>query len=187
MVYKAEIAAVGEDRGEQHAHFPGVDPLAWPLEVDAEPEVVLDLDEQVGEPDRATAGVQPAVQFDEAVRLRRVGEPGPATDRYGNLHTSRFVRPLAGCATLISIEEFVLVAQNVRGGGAAASVVGFRRTYSDRPASRPRPCASRRALPATATEPTPTDQRTARPRPSAGMPPAIPARRAAPPSARRPW
>ena len=35
--------------------------------------------------------------------------------------------PLAGCATLISIEEFVLVAQNVRGGGAAASVVGFRR------------------------------------------------------------
>ena len=59
-------------------------------------------------------------------------------------------------------------------------------TYSDRPASRPRPCASRRALPATATEPTPTDQRTPRPRPSAGMPPAIPARRAAPPSARRP-
>ena len=54
-------------------------------------------------------------------------QPGPATDRYGNLHTSRFVRPLAGCATLISIEEFVLVAQNVRGGGAAASVVGFRR------------------------------------------------------------
>ena len=54
-------------------------------------------------------------------------QPGPATDRYGNLHTSRFVRPLAGCATLISIEEFVLVAQNVRGGAAAASVVGFRR------------------------------------------------------------
>ena len=54
-------------------------------------------------------------------------QPGPATDRYGNLHTSRFVRPLAGCATLISIEEFVLVAQNVRGGAAAASVAGFRR------------------------------------------------------------
>ena len=54
-------------------------------------------------------------------------QPGPATDRYGNLHTSRFVRSLAGCATLISIEEFVLVAQNVRGGAAAASVVGFRR------------------------------------------------------------
>ena len=44
--------------------------------MDAEPEVVLDLDEQVGEPDRATAGVQPAVQFDEAVRLRRVGVLG---------------------------------------------------------------------------------------------------------------
>ena len=58
---QAEIAAVGKARGEQRAHFPGVDPrLAWPLEVDAEPEVVLDLDEQVGEPDRATAGVQPA-------------------------------------------------------------------------------------------------------------------------------
>ena len=54
-------------------------------------------------------------------------QPGPATDRYGNLHTSRFVRSLAGCATLISIEEFVLVAQNVRGGAVAASVVGFRR------------------------------------------------------------
>ena len=36
----------------------GVDPLlAGLLEVDAEPEVVLDLDEQVGEPDRAAAGV----------------------------------------------------------------------------------------------------------------------------------
>ena len=45
--------------------------LSWPLEVAAEPEVVLNLDEQVGRPDRATAGVQPAVQFDEADRLRR--------------------------------------------------------------------------------------------------------------------
>ena len=44
--------------------------------MDAEPEVVLDLDEQVGEPDRATAGVQPAVQFDQAVRVRRVGVRG---------------------------------------------------------------------------------------------------------------
>ena len=52
---------------------------------------------------------------------------GPATDRYGDAHTSRFVRPLAGCATLISIEELVLVAQNVRAGAAVASVVGFRR------------------------------------------------------------
>ena len=33
------------------------------LEVDAEPEVVLDLDERVGEPDRAAAGVQPAVEL----------------------------------------------------------------------------------------------------------------------------
>ena len=41
--------------------------------MDAEPEVVLDLDEQVGEPDRAAAGVQPAVELGEAVRLRRVG------------------------------------------------------------------------------------------------------------------
>ena len=62
------------DRGEQRAHLPGVDPLlAGLLEVDAEPEVVLDLDEQVGEPDRAAAGVEPAVELGEAVRLRRVG------------------------------------------------------------------------------------------------------------------
>ena len=52
---------------------------------------------------------------------------GPATDRYGDAHTSRFVRPLAGRATLISIDKLVLVAQNVRAGAAAASVVGFRR------------------------------------------------------------
>ena len=71
---EAEVAAVGEDRGEQGADIPGVDPLlARLLEVDAEPEVVLDLDEQVGEPDRAAAGVQPAVKLGEAVRLRRVG------------------------------------------------------------------------------------------------------------------
>ena len=44
--------------------------------MDAEPEVVLDLDEQVGQPDRAAAGVQPAVQLGEAVRLRRVGRLG---------------------------------------------------------------------------------------------------------------
>ena len=56
------------------ADLPGVDPfLARLLVVDAEPEVVLDLDEQVGQADRATAGVQPAVQLGEAVRLRRVG------------------------------------------------------------------------------------------------------------------
>ena len=43
---EAEVAAVGEDRGEQGAHLSGVDPLlAGLLEVDAEPEVVLDLDE----------------------------------------------------------------------------------------------------------------------------------------------
>ena len=42
---QTELAAVGEDRGEPRAHFPGVDPLAWPLEVDAELEVVLALDE----------------------------------------------------------------------------------------------------------------------------------------------
>ena len=71
---EAEVAAVGEDRGQQGADLPGVDSLlARLLEVDAEPEVVLDLDEQVGQPDRAAAGVQPAVQLGEAVRLRRVG------------------------------------------------------------------------------------------------------------------
>ena len=71
---EAEVAAVGEDRGEQRAHLPGVDPLlARLLEMNAEPEVVLDLDEQVGEPDRAAAGVEPAVELGEAVRLRRVG------------------------------------------------------------------------------------------------------------------
>ena len=70
---EAEVAAVGEDRGEQHADFSGVDLLAGLLEVAAEPEVVLDLDEQVGEPDGAAAGVQPAVQLGEAVGLRRVG------------------------------------------------------------------------------------------------------------------
>ena len=58
------------DSPAEHCGSAGGPP--WPLEVNAEPEVVLDLDEQVGEPDRATAGVQPAVQFDEAVRLRRV-------------------------------------------------------------------------------------------------------------------
>ena len=48
---------------------PGVDPLlARLLEVDAEPEVALDLDEQVGQRDHAAAGVQPAVQ-----RPRRPG------------------------------------------------------------------------------------------------------------------
>ncbi len=37
---------MGEDRGEQRAHLAGVDPLlAGLLEVDAESEVVLDLDE----------------------------------------------------------------------------------------------------------------------------------------------
>ena len=51
--------------------------------------------------------------------------PGPATDRYGDAHTSRFVRPLAGRATLISIDELVLVAQNVRASADVANVVGF--------------------------------------------------------------
>lgn len=65
---EAEVAAVGEDRGQQRADLAEVDPLARLLEVDAEPEVVLDLDEQVGQPDRAVTGVQPAVQLGEAVR-----------------------------------------------------------------------------------------------------------------------
>ena len=38
---EAEVAAVGEDRSQQRADLPGVDPfLARLLEVDAEPEVV---------------------------------------------------------------------------------------------------------------------------------------------------
>ena len=37
------------------------------------PRSFFDLDEQVGEPDRAAAGVQPAVELGEAVRLRRGG------------------------------------------------------------------------------------------------------------------
>ena len=74
---EAEIAAVGEDRGEQGADLAGVDLLlAGLLEVDVESEIVLDLDEQVGQPDRGTAGVQPAMQLGEAVRLRRVGRLG---------------------------------------------------------------------------------------------------------------
>ena len=68
---------MGEDRGEQRADIPGVDLLlARLLEVDAEPEVVLDLNEQVGQPDGAATGVQPAVQLGEALRLRRVGRLG---------------------------------------------------------------------------------------------------------------
>ena len=74
---EAEVAAVSEDRSQQRADLAGVDPLlARLLEVDAESEVVLDLDEQVGQPDRATAGVQPGVQLGKAVRLRRVGRLG---------------------------------------------------------------------------------------------------------------
>ena len=46
--------------------------------------------------------------------------------QYGDPHASRFVRPLAGSATLIAIDELVLVAQNVRDGTAAASVVAVR-------------------------------------------------------------
>jgi hypothetical protein len=64
---------VGEDRGQQRADLAGVALLlARLLEVAAESEVVLDLDEQVGQPDRAATGVQPAVQLGEAVGLRRV-------------------------------------------------------------------------------------------------------------------
>ena len=71
--------------------------------------------------------------------------PGPATDRYGDAHTSRFVRPLAGRATLISIDELVLVAQNVRAGAAAASVVGFLPLAASNGGARPRePVAVRR-------------------------------------------
>ena len=49
---------------------------------------------------------------------------------YGKVRGSSnesFRQALAGCATLISIDELVLVAQNVRAGTAVAGVVGFRR------------------------------------------------------------
>ena len=87
---EAEVAAVGDDRGEQGADIPGVDPLlAGLLEADAEPEVVLDLDEQVGKADRAAAGVQPAVELGEAGRAARPRPSSAATRR-------RRTRP-AGC------------------------------------------------------------------------------------------
>ena len=56
--------------------------------------------------------------------------------QYGDLHASRLVRTLAGPATLISIDELVLVAQNVRAGAAAASVVAFPRSWSRRTPGR---------------------------------------------------
>ena len=54
-------------------------------------------DEEVGEPDRAAAGVEPAVQFVEAVRLRRVGgrvrlQP-PLLDRRGGVDGEPGSRP----------------------------------------------------------------------------------------------
>ena len=60
---------MSENGGEQRTHLSGVGPLlAWPKEVGAEPEVVLDLDEQIGQPDRAATRVQPAVQLGKALR-----------------------------------------------------------------------------------------------------------------------
>ena len=50
----------------------------------------------------------------------------------------RFVRLLAGSATLISIDELVLVAQNVRAGTAATSVVAFRSWPRRTAGARPR-------------------------------------------------
>ena len=47
-------------------------------------------------------------------------------DRYEDPHTSRFRQAFAGSATLISTDELVLTAQNVRAGAAAATVVAFR-------------------------------------------------------------
>ena len=58
--------------------------------------------------------------------------------QYGDPHASRFVRPLAGSATLISIDELVLVAQNVRAGTDAASVVAFRSWPRRTAGARPR-------------------------------------------------
>ena len=52
--------------------------------------------------------------------------PGSDADRYEDPHTSRLRQALAGSATLISIDELVLTAQNVRAGAAVASVVAFR-------------------------------------------------------------
>ena len=75
VLFEVEVALVVEHAVEHEGRV-AVGALARLLEVDAEPEVVLDLDEPVGQPDGAAAGVQPAVQLGEAVRLRRVGRLG---------------------------------------------------------------------------------------------------------------
>ena len=92
---------MGEDRGQQRADLAGVDPLARLLEVDAEPEVVLDLDEQVGQPDRAVAGVQPAVQLGEAVRLRRgrAARPCPSSAAPSRKRSNASDRRAFRCST----------------------------------------------------------------------------------------
>ena len=74
---QAEVTAVGENGGQEYAHLVGLDSLLpGAMEVGAEPEVVLDLDEQVSQPDRAGARVEPAVQFGEAFRAFEVGMLG---------------------------------------------------------------------------------------------------------------
>ena len=58
--------------------------------------------------------------------------------QYGDPHASRFARPLAGSATLISIDELVLVAQNVRTGAAGSNVVAFPQLAASNDWARPR-------------------------------------------------
>ena len=86
---QTEIATMSKNGSEQRTHLSGVDPLlAGPKEVGTESEVVLDLDEQIGQPDRAAARVEPAMQLGEVFRAGRVGnlarvgfEPSPRCRR----------------------------------------------------------------------------------------------------------
>ena len=70
---QAEVAAVGEDRSEQRAYLVGLGLLLCRAqEVRAEPQVVLYLDEQVGQADGTAASIEPTAQFGEARRAFRV-------------------------------------------------------------------------------------------------------------------
>ena len=74
---QAEVAAVGEDRGEQNADLVGLGLLLSRMqEVRTEPQVVLDFDEEVGQADGAAAGIDPAAQLHEARRAFRVRRLG---------------------------------------------------------------------------------------------------------------
>ena len=68
---QADVAAVPEHDGQDLAHIFGVTPpaLGRGQEVVGEPQVVVDLDEQVGEADRATASNFPVILADFVIIL----------------------------------------------------------------------------------------------------------------------